>query len=295
MMMAAPADGGGAAAAAAEKTEFDVVLEGFGDKKIGVIKVVRAATSLGLKEAKDLVEGVPSQGQGRHLQGGRREAQEGAGRGRRAPFRSSSCLSPQVAIARHCNRLRVVAAASGRVAGDALRLAVGLELAIDPSSGARGGRSARALPAQDGDLRRRLRSHCTASQKGNPLWPPRLNDVSNPRKVVASAASDAPHSIPDLTEIQTRSYERFLQDDVPGEKRNDQGPRRRAARDLPDRELRQDAPLEYLSYELGKPRYAPDECRQLRLTYGRPFRVWLRLTQGAAESRRRSTSATCRS
>jgi large subunit ribosomal protein L7/L12 len=61
VMMAAPTgDGGGAAAAAAEKTEFDVVLEGFGDKKIGVIKVVRAATSLGLKEAKDLVEGVPA-------------------------------------------------------------------------------------------------------------------------------------------------------------------------------------------------------------------------------------------
>ena len=60
VMMAAPTDGGGGAAAVAEKTEFDVVLEGFGDKKIGVIKVVRAATSLGLKEAKDLVEGVPA-------------------------------------------------------------------------------------------------------------------------------------------------------------------------------------------------------------------------------------------
>ncbi|HEX3997153.1 MAG TPA: 50S ribosomal protein L7/L12 [Pirellulales bacterium] len=61
VMMAGPAAGPGAAAPAAEaKTEFDVVLEGFGDKKIGVIKVVRAATSLGLKEAKDLVEGVPS-------------------------------------------------------------------------------------------------------------------------------------------------------------------------------------------------------------------------------------------
>jgi large subunit ribosomal protein L7/L12 len=59
VMMAAP--GGGPAAPAAEaKTEFDVILEGFGDKKIGVIKVVRAATSLGLKEAKDLVEGVPT-------------------------------------------------------------------------------------------------------------------------------------------------------------------------------------------------------------------------------------------
>lgn len=52
--------GGGGGEAVAEKTEFDVVLEGFGDKKIGVIKVVRQATGLGLKEAKDLVEGVPS-------------------------------------------------------------------------------------------------------------------------------------------------------------------------------------------------------------------------------------------
>jgi large subunit ribosomal protein L7/L12 len=60
VMMAAPgAGGGGAAAPAEEKTEFDVILEAFGDKKIDVIKVVRAATGLGLKEAKDLVEGAP--------------------------------------------------------------------------------------------------------------------------------------------------------------------------------------------------------------------------------------------
>ena len=56
---AAPADGGGAAAAE-EKTEFDVILTGAGDQKIKVIKEVRAVTSLGLKEAKDLVEGVPA-------------------------------------------------------------------------------------------------------------------------------------------------------------------------------------------------------------------------------------------
>jgi large subunit ribosomal protein L7/L12 len=61
VMMAAPAGGdGGAAAAKAEQTEFNVVLEGYGDKKIGVIKVVRAATGLGLKEAKDLVEALPA-------------------------------------------------------------------------------------------------------------------------------------------------------------------------------------------------------------------------------------------
>jgi len=56
---AAPAAGGGAAAAAEEKTEFTVVLASAGDKKIEVIKEVRALTGLGLKEAKDLVEGAP--------------------------------------------------------------------------------------------------------------------------------------------------------------------------------------------------------------------------------------------
>jgi large subunit ribosomal protein L7/L12 len=58
MAAAAPA-GADAAAAAEEKTEFDVVLTGFGEQKIQVIKVVRAITGLGLKEAKDLVEGIP--------------------------------------------------------------------------------------------------------------------------------------------------------------------------------------------------------------------------------------------
>ena len=55
----APAAGGGDAAAAEEQDEFDVVLEAAGDKKIQVIKEVRALTSLGLKEAKDLVDGAP--------------------------------------------------------------------------------------------------------------------------------------------------------------------------------------------------------------------------------------------
>ncbi|MEK9812891.1 MAG: 50S ribosomal protein L7/L12 [Bordetella sp.] len=55
---AAPAAGGGAAAAE-EKTEFNVILAAAGDKKVEVIKVVRAATGLGLKEAKDLVDGAP--------------------------------------------------------------------------------------------------------------------------------------------------------------------------------------------------------------------------------------------
>ena len=56
--VAAPA-GGGAAAAAEEKTEFSVILAATGDNKVNVIKVVRAVTGLGLKEAKDLVDGAP--------------------------------------------------------------------------------------------------------------------------------------------------------------------------------------------------------------------------------------------
>ena len=56
----APGGAGGGEAAAAEQTEFDVVLTGFGDKKIGVIKEVRSITGLGLKEAKEVVESAPS-------------------------------------------------------------------------------------------------------------------------------------------------------------------------------------------------------------------------------------------
>jgi large subunit ribosomal protein L7/L12 len=58
--VAAPAGGGAAAAAVEEQTEFTVILKAGGEKKINVIKVIREVTSLGLKEAKDLVDGAPS-------------------------------------------------------------------------------------------------------------------------------------------------------------------------------------------------------------------------------------------
>jgi len=59
VVAAAPAGGGGAAAAVEEKTEFTVMLTGFGENKVNVIKAVREVTGLGLKEAKDLVDGAP--------------------------------------------------------------------------------------------------------------------------------------------------------------------------------------------------------------------------------------------
>ena len=88
-----------------------------------------------------------------------------------------------------------------------------------------------------------------------------------------------PHSIPDLTEIQTRSYEVFLQYETPALKRKDQGIEGVLREIFPVESYDKTLRLEYIRYELGKPRYEPDECRQLRLTYGRPFKVWLRLTK----------------
>jgi len=92
--------------------------------------------------------------------------------------------------------------------------------------------------------------------------------------------SRRPHlPIPDLTQIQTRSYERFLQHDVPPHKRKDQGIEGVLREIFPIESYDKSLRLEYIKYELGKPRYEPDECRQLRLTYGRPLKVWLRLTK----------------
>ncbi|USQ80896.1 50S ribosomal protein L7/L12 [Ornithinimicrobium faecis] len=79
---AAPAGGGGEAAAVEEQSEFDVVLESAGDKKIQVIKEVRSLTSLGLKEAKDLVDGAPKpilEGVDKDAAEKAKEALEGAG------------------------------------------------------------------------------------------------------------------------------------------------------------------------------------------------------------------------
>ncbi len=85
--------------------------------------------------------------------------------------------------------------------------------------------------------------------------------------------------IGNLTKLQTESYKNFLQEDVPPEKRKDQGLEGVLREIFPITSYTEDVSLEYLRYELGKPRYTPEECRQLRLTYGRPFRVWLRLNK----------------
>ncbi|MCA9159806.1 MAG: DNA-directed RNA polymerase subunit beta, partial [Planctomycetales bacterium] len=85
--------------------------------------------------------------------------------------------------------------------------------------------------------------------------------------------------IPGLTELQTKSYELFLQEDIPVEKRKDIGLESVFREIFPVESYDKTVSLEYLRYELGKPRYTPDECRQLRLTFGKPLKVWLRLNR----------------
>jgi len=85
--------------------------------------------------------------------------------------------------------------------------------------------------------------------------------------------------IPDLVRLQTRSYEQFIQSSVATRKRKDQGLESILREMFPIKGYDGKLSLEYISYDLGKPRYTPDDCRRLRLTYGRPLRVKLRLVK----------------
>ncbi len=85
------------------------------------------------------------------------------------------------------------------------------------------------------------------------------------------------YDIPDLTQIQTTSYARFLQADTSPEERSDSGLEGVFREIFPIETFDKQLKLEYVRYDLGKPRYDTDECRQLRLTYGRPLHVWLKL------------------
>ncbi|QVL32247.1 DNA-directed RNA polymerase subunit beta [Telmatocola sphagniphila] len=83
--------------------------------------------------------------------------------------------------------------------------------------------------------------------------------------------------VPPLTDVQTTSYHRFLQLEKSIADRENVGLEGVLREIFPIESYDKKISLEYVKYELGKPRYDTDECRQLRLTYGRPFKVWLRL------------------
>ena len=85
--------------------------------------------------------------------------------------------------------------------------------------------------------------------------------------------------IQNLVQIQTKAYGDFLQADVSASKRKNHGIEAILREIFPISNYDGTMSLDYIKYELGKPRYTQDECRQLRLTYGCPFRIWLRLNK----------------
>jgi DNA-directed RNA polymerase subunit beta len=84
--------------------------------------------------------------------------------------------------------------------------------------------------------------------------------------------------IPNLTEIQTVKFTKFLQEQADPEKRNNSGLESILREVFPIKSYDESLMIEYVKYELGKPRYRPIDCRELGLTYGRPFRIWIRLS-----------------
>jgi DNA-directed RNA polymerase subunit beta len=85
--------------------------------------------------------------------------------------------------------------------------------------------------------------------------------------------------IPNLVEMQTKSYRDFLQPNVPPSKRENSGLEALLREVFPIYSYDKTLCLEYISYELGRPRYTPEECRKLRITYGHPFKIRVRLVK----------------
>jgi DNA-directed RNA polymerase subunit beta len=107
--------------------------------------------------------------------------------------------------------------------------------------------------------------------------PSKRTVVADDVRVMGSLECSQP--IETLTQLQNDSYDRFLQKDLPSRERTSAGLEAILREIYPIESYDGQYSLEYVRYELGKPRYTPVECRQLRLTYGRPFRVLLRLNK----------------
>ena len=94
--------------------------------------------------------------------------------------------------------------------------------------------------------------------------------------------ADAIH-VPNLIEVQLNSYERFLQAEIPAQKRKNIGLEAIFREIFPIESYDKTMSLEYLGYEFDRPRYSPNECRELRLTYGYPMKIACRLKRNNAD------------
>ncbi len=188
MPMAMPAGGGAAPAAQVEeKTEFNVILTEVGDKKINVIKVVREVTSLGLKEAKDLVEGAP------------KPVKEGV------PKDEAEAIKQEVRRGRRQGRDQVGADLAPAFAGTAVAAPAPAGRRFRPDVGRGAGRharpsgrmNARLLPSSAASPNERLRATARGPKRGHPSRPVRRGAVVEtctgctafPRTFTASAST----------------------------------------------------------------------------------------------------------
>ena len=257
--------GGAAAEAAVEKTEFNVILAAAGEKKINVIKEVRAITGLGLKEAKDLVEGRAEGGQGRRQQGRGGEDQEAARRGGcdgRGQISRIEAL-PQAGRAANCRAFRPAGAGAG-ARGRARRPAFGV-------CGVRGWSNASVWLARRSGRRARSGSY----DEEHP-WLSRSRVASASARASGAFPEVAP--MPNLIEVQKSSYDHFLQMGVRAGARAQRRPCRRCSSRSSRSATSPIAPrLEFVRYELEQPKYDVEECQQRGITFAAPLKVTLRL------------------
>ena len=269
---AAPAAGGGGgeAAAAEEQDEFDVVLIAAGDKKIQVIKEVRSLTSLGLKEAKDLVDNAPKPVSRRP----RRKTPRRPRPSSRRPAPPSSSSSP-------------TAVGPLRLPGRRSRRA-GLPENLDPEgSSSYPPQSTGGPPRGSGQLARACsriaaRGYDPASRVC-PLEPPLLLFalvrvrapslreespclVSRPVNVCPSPSLPEVLELPDLIAVQRDSFQWFL----------DEGIAEVLADISPDRGLHRQLKLELADHVFDPPKHSEDECRERDMTFARPLFVTAR-------------------
>jgi DNA-directed RNA polymerase subunit beta len=112
-----------------------------------------------------------------------------------------------------------------------------------------------------------------------------VDRILQPKKQRNFGRVGDPVDVPPLTDVQTKSYERFLQLDTLYNERTPTGLEGVLQEIFPIESYDKKIVLEYVKYDLGKPRFDPDVCRQLRLTFGRPFKVWLRLRKPDGETK----------
>ena len=115
----------------------------------------------------------------------------------------------------------------------------------------------------------------TKNFASNGVWIGR--DVDSGTLPVRSYGGTRSQSVPSLVQLQTGAYSAFLQEDTPPEHRNPQGLESVLREVFPIPSYDETMELQYVGYDLGSPRYSPDECRELKLTYGRPFKIRIRL------------------